>query len=504
MKIKNIFNILLVLVSVTSYADSDAERFTALLDKAKVDRKAGHHKAAIKSLKKIYSKSSTLKNEALRTLVGVYIDVKKYDEAIDLLKEENSTNQFIGEYRMLLADVYVAADRYSLALAEIDSAEKILGPTSAVLRAKSVALIKLKMHAESVAALTGYLKLEPKDYVALVDRGEAHFVLKQYEQAFGDAAHAYQVRPFDERVLAFYAKSAFFNNNFVETKKIGRICNELFPKNEDCLEYLGKASYHKKEYSDAIKFFESYLKLNSVQPEVNFLYAEALAFNGNDLESDRQFSQTLKISPDYEMAMRSWAKFLNQRKKVDSLGVALKAFCSNNPANVWAAVELSKLLFLVGDQETGLDRMDALMSETKNDQGRFYNAYFLDQVGKYSRSRDYLEKIKDQSIDTHFHMGISYAKDKRFKEAIKQWSMIKNESPNYVKAQVNVALATEQLGQVVKAKELLSGIQAFAPTEYKTALEQKILSMGNEDRKPATDSQSEGINFFLEWSLPQL
>ena len=504
MKIINIFNICLLALSVAAHADSDADRYKSLLDQAKADAKAGSYKSAIKSYKKVYSKSNLHKSEALRGLVATYINTKKYDEAVEILKEEISANQFVGDYKVMLASVYSADEKHELSLAEINSAEKIMGSTKPILKAKSISLRKMNMHPEAIMALNAYLKIEPKDHSALVDKGESHFALKQYDQAFSDAAAAYDARSFDERVLSFYTKAAYYNNNFVEAKKIGKKCNELFPKNEQCLEYLGRASYQTKEYPMAIKFFESYLDLNNNQPEVQLLYAESLALNGNDVESDKQFIQTLKLQPDYEVAMRSWAKFLNQRKKIESLGVALKSFCENNPSNVWAAIELSKLLFLVGDQEAGLDRMDTLMSESKSDQGKYFNAYFLDTAGKHSKARGYLEKIKDKGMEINFSMGIAYVKDKKFKDAIKHWSLIKSDSPNYMKAQINIALATEQLGQVVKAKEMLSTLAIAAPAEYKVALEQKISSMGNEDRKPANDSPRRGIDFLLEWSLPQL
>jgi tetratricopeptide (TPR) repeat protein len=397
----------------------------------------------------------------------------------------------------------MAAEKYPMALDEITSAEKIVGSNKAVLKIKAESQRKLNRHSDAIATLTAFLKLEPKDYVALVDRADSNFALNQYEQAFVDAQAAYEARNFDERVISFYAKTAFFHNNYAEVKKIGKRCVELFSKNESCFEFLGRASYQTKEYPAAIKFFESALNLNSTQQEVRLLYAEALALNGNEQESDAQFAEALKRYPNYEMAMKSWAKFLTQRKKVEALGVALRKYCDKNPSSVWASVELSKLLFLVGDQETGLDRMDTVTSENKSDLGKFFFAYFLDASGKHKKARNNLESIKDKSLDVDFHMGIAFAKDKRFQDAIKHWSKIKVDSPNYFKSQINIALANEQMGQVVKAKELLTTLAIAVPSEYKVALEQKINSMGSEDRKPANENQR-GISFFLDWSLPQI
>lgn len=504
MKIKNIFYISAILISINSFAEiSDTERLNALMDQAKNEQKAGNYRSAIKSFKKIYSKSSPMKAEALEGLIESYIQSKKFDVAEELLKEETAQNPFVGESRVLLAKVYVAAEKFPAALEEVESAEKIMGPIKTVVRMKADIQRSMGRLPEAITSLTNFLKLEPKDHVALIDRAECHFTLNQYEPAFNDAKAAYDIRPFDERVASFFTKVSFFNNNHPEVKKIGKSCIELFPKNETCYEFLGKASYQLKEYANAIKYFESALAINNNQPENRLLYAESLAFNGNEAQADLQFAETLKQRPEYESAMRSWTRSLSQRKKVEAMGVALKKFCEQNPSNAWAAIELSKLLFLVGDQETGLDRMDTMTSENKSDAGKFFYAYFLDAAGKHKKARNQLENIKDKSLDVDFHMGIAYVKDKRFRDAIKSWSKVKAESPNYFKSQLNIALAYEQDGQLNKAKENLTNLSAVVPSEYKTALEQKIASMGTEDRKPAADGQR-GLTFFLDWSLPQL
>lgn len=504
MKIKNIFYISAILISINSYAEiSDTERFKTMMDQARSDQKAGNHRSAIRSFKKVYSKSSLMKADALEGLTASYIESKKFDLAEEVLKEEIEKNPFVGENRVLLAKVYMAAEKFPAALGEVEAAEKIMGPVKVVIRMKADVQRSMGRLPEAITSLTNYLKLEPKDYVALIDRAECHFALNQYEPAFSDAKSAYDVRPFDERVLSFFTKASYFNNNYAEVKKIGKSCIELFSKNESCYEFLGKASYQLKEYANAIKYFESALEVNGNQPENRLLYAESLAFNGNEQLADVQFAETLKQRPDYEAAMRSWARSLNQRKKVEAMGVALKKFCEQNPSNAWAAIELTKLLFLVGDQETGLDRMDTMTSENKSDAGKYFFAYFLDAAGKHKKARNQLENIKDKSFDVDFHMGIAYVKDKRFRDAIKSWSKIKVESSNYFKSQLNIALAYEQDGQVNKAKEMLTNLSLAVPSEYKTALEQKIASMGTEDRNPAADGQR-GLTFFLDWSLPQL
>lgn len=493
----------LTLVCSVAFADSsDTERFKPLMDQAVSEQKAGNYKSAVKLFKKVYSKSEDLKREALLGLVTSLKDSKKWDDAIETLKLEIKKSPFVGEYRILFAEVYLGAEKFSDALREIDFAEKILGQDKAVLRLKSLAQQKLGKYSEAVDTLTVYLNSSSKDYGALADRAESYFQQKLYIEAYKDLQKSYEMRPFDERVISSYVRAAYFSQNHREVKKVGGECTHLFPKNFSCFEYLGKSAFHKKDFAKAAKFFDSAVSLDPNRVEIRQLLAESLAFSGNLAESDTQFEIILKQRPEFEPAMRSWAGLLGQRKKVEVLGATLRTFSKNNPNNIWCAVELSKLLWFVGDREGALDRMEVISKDSKSNFAKFYYAYFLDLSEKYEKTRSVLSEAKESVLEIEFHVALSFLKENKLPEAVQHWLKVPTESPLYFKAQVNAALAFEQQGNIEKAKELLSALTP--PNEYKKNFERKLTSLAtNEERKPATTSSDE-LTYFTGWNTPQL
>ncbi|MBK9324475.1 MAG: hypothetical protein IPM97_16265 [Bdellovibrionaceae bacterium] len=503
MRITILFLSHLLLACSVALADSrDVERFKPILDQAVAEQKAGNHKTAIKLFKKVYSKSEDFKRDSLLGLVSSLKDSKKWDDAIETLKLEIKKSPFVGEYRIWFAEVYLGAEKFNESLVEIDFAEKILGTEKSVLRIKSIVQQKLGKHREAVDTLTVYLNGDSKDYSALADRAESYFQQKLYVEAYKDFQKAYEVRPFDERVLSSYVRSAYFSHNHREVKKVGRECTKLFPKNDSCFEYLGRSAFHKKDFPKAAKFFDSTISIDPSRVEIRQLLAESLALSGNTAESDSQFEIILKQQPEFEPAMRSWSVFLAQRKKIEVLGATLKTFNKNNPNNLWGAVELAKLLWLVGDSEGALERMEVITKESKSNFARFYSAYFFDLAGKHEKTRNLLSEAKDPALDIDFHVGLSFFKENKLAEAIQHWLKVPAESPLYFKAQVNAALAFEQQNNIEKAKELLSALTP--PTELKKNFEKKLISLvTSEERTPATASANE-LSYFTNWSTPQL
>lgn len=503
MRIIVIFISQLLLVCSVALADSsDLKRFKPILDQAEAEHEAGNYKLAIKLFKKVYSRSEDLKRQSLKGLITSLKDSKKWDDGIETLKLEIKENPFIGEYRLWLADIYMGAEKFDEALVEINYAEKILGQDNAVLRIKSFVQQKLEKHPEAIDTLTVYLSSNSKDYNSLADRAESYFQQKLYAEAYKDFQKAYEIRPFDERVISSYVRTAYFNHNHQEVKRIGRECTKLFPKNISCYEYLGRSAFYKKDFTESVKYFNSAVSLNPNNIEIRQLLAESLAFNGKITDSDTQFEIILKEHPEFESAMRSWSVFLVERKKVEVLGSTLKTFNKNNPSNIWGAVELSKLLVFVGSDEGALEEMQTITEKNKSDIAKFYYAYFLDLSGDHKKARGILSELKDNKLNKDFHTGLSFFKEKKLDDAIHFWLQVPTDSAFYFKARVNAALALEEKNNIEKAKDIL--IALTPPTEFQKNLEKKIaLLHKNTERKPASNAHDE-LTYFISWNTPQL
>jgi tetratricopeptide (TPR) repeat protein len=496
---------MILIFSHIAHADSDdRDRFRATLDQAVVEQKAGNHRVAVKLFKKVYSKSQNLKDEAFKGIILSLTESKRWDDAIDLLRIEIKKRPFIGDLRVQLADTLFRAERYQDSVTEIGFAENILGPNRTVLLSKSAIQQKLEKHADAVETLSIYLKENLRDYNALLNRGSSYLQLGQFVNAFKDLQKAYEIRPFDEQIISLYVKAAFYSHNYREAKRIGKKCNDLFPTNFICFEYLGKSAFHKKEYSRAALALASAVNLNPQALETRVLLAEALAQNGQIMGSDAHYVAVLKQQPGYEIAMRSWTAFLAQRKNIEVLGTNLKNFCDNAPSSIWGAVELSKLLFFVGASDDAFQEIERISMDDKTGVALFYNAYFLARIEKFEKAKKILMDLakKNSLPDLEFHLAIVSYKQKKLEEAIQYWLKTPIDSKLRFNAQVNAALAFEQLGNKEKALEILAELNP--PTDFKKIIGRKRNSLSSSDERAPAQALTSDISYFLDWSLPPL
>lgn len=451
-------------------AGESESRFRPSLDQAWSAQKADDHNQAVKLFKKVYRKSDTLRAEALKGLVASLRALKRPDEAADIIKSEIERNPFSGELKLLLCETLQDQGRHQEAYGQVLLAEKILGNDPRLLLLKSQLETKLGKFAEAIQSLTAYIKLNPKDFSALLARAECYLQLGQSANASLDLHWAHELRPYEEKVLVSVTKAALSNKNYAETKEIGKKCTEIYPKNEFCHAYLGKAFFQQKDYAMAIQQFKSSLQLNPEQDDLKLPLAEALALKGDWQESYGYYRDILDRHPNDEAALRSWVDQLARKNEIELMGSVLKTFCQKSPGNIWAHIELAKLLAKVGATEEAFSTLKKLVSKNSSLNAKLYESYMLYIWGKMESSFTSLSDLKGDDENVLFNKGIVAFKLKKNEEALANWKKI-TKSP---------ALAQKALSNI-----------AFLQEERKST----------ELRKPAMTPSS---NLNLEWSLPQL
>lgn len=475
------------------------------MDQAVNEQKLGNCKVASKLFKKVHAKSQIFKAEAFTRWVTCLRDSKQWDEAIHVLSSEIREIPFTGEYRVWLSEVYFSTENYQASLDEIQYAEKILGTEESILNVKSKAQQKLGKHEDAVLTLNQYIQKYPKSYSALATRSYSYAQLNQLDKAFADLYAAYVLRPFNEEIITSLTKVALSLESHGDVKTYGQKCIEQFPQNLSCLISLGKSAFETQDYLKAIKFLEAVLAIDSSDIQTRLLYAESLSMSGKNSEADLQYAQIFRQKPDYEPAMRSWSSFLRKRQDIEILGERLKEFNLRDPKSVWAAIELANLLRLVGKNDEALATVKKVINASRSDFARLHYAYLLSTVEKFGDAGDIIEDIEDKTLEKSFHLALTYFKRNKLSDATQYWHQVKPVSPLYFQSQVNIALIYEQQGQIEKTKEILSSLTV--PTEYRSLVDKKILSLSSsEERKPATSqtASKNEISYFLEWKLPAL
>lgn len=481
---------------------SEPEKLTPILEEAKIEMKSGNYRNASKLFKKIYFKSDRLKNEALIGLISSFQFQKKWDDAIEYLNEELKKNPFKREYRILISQIYTESGDFSKALEEINYAEKLLEGDPEALKLKFVLLKKLQRNREAISTINQLVINHPNDYNTLADRGESFINEGLFKEAYKDLSKAYEIRPFDEKILSLFTKTSYLMENHNEVKKIGQECLKLFPQNITCLEYSAKSFYKKKFYSAASTNLKTALLMDSKRTDLLQLYAECLAAQENFSESDEQFEKLLSLSPKNEDAIRSWTQILLKRKNLELLGTILLRFNKENPDHLWSSIQLSKLLLTFGEKEQSISKLKALSHINDSPIAQVYYSYILYSAEKYTEARSILVQQKESKFDVDFYLATIFFKESKLDEAITHWLKVPPSSDLYKKSLINSALAFEKQNNPGKAIEILSQIK-FTEDHYDLIL-RKIEQLKNSQKRVLAQSNENQLSYFLEWDLPDL
>ncbi|MBX3034496.1 MAG: tetratricopeptide repeat protein [Bdellovibrionaceae bacterium] len=510
MKLTAFLLFVFLFASPGTFAEPVADRYQSLFEQAQSEQAAGNTKGAVKLYRRVYSKSVALKQLAFSKLIENLKSQKEWDEAIDLLKEEISENPFKMDNRISLCQVLFSAGKYKDALIEVAYAEKIVVDDPAILRIKGYSLQNIGNHADAIIAFTALLEKAPKSYDILTARAHSFVETGSPQLGFDDLQKALTLRPFDEEILSSLARVSVILSKHKEAKRVGQICVEQYPDNISCHESLGQAFMATKDYSKSIEHFEEAVRIDPRQIKDRLQLATALALDGKPQKSDSEFTHIFKIDQSYEDAMRAWVAFLSQRKDIEMLGSQLRSFSSACPANLWANVELAKLLINIGATNEALSRLKVTAKKSGSDLAWLHYAQFLDQAGQYSDALDAVGDIKDGKLAKDYYSGNLLYKQQKFEKAISKWSKVQAQSPHFFQARVNIGLALEALGQFAKSIEVLAKIEA--PAEWRERIEKKIATLETQQqRTPATSESSvattatgDDLKPFLDWELPRL
>jgi tetratricopeptide (TPR) repeat protein len=503
MKSQMVFLLGLLICTAAIASESDPnDPYKKMFDEAKVELSQGNIRTASKILKHISEKSNVHGREAFNSMIEI---LRKNDRLADATLElEKAVNEkpFDAELRLMLADCEIVGAKFEKALNTLSLTEKIIGNTSEVLSLRFVAYQKLNQHTEAINTLNQYLTMNPNDHNGFVSRSESKQALDKWSEALADALKAITLKANDEKALSNHAKVSLITKNLKQAELSASKCVSLYPTNAFCPEFLGMSLFEQKNYPGATAALRKAVDFRPNEAELRLRLAEAFALNGKPQESDSEYKELLKRHPSFEKGMKSWAGFLAKRTNIAFLANPLTEFNDNNPANIWAALELSKLYWKVEDHSKAVQVLKRASDKNDSDVVRFYLAHAFFKNEKYSNSVSTLRAIKSTNLNLEFHLGVSQIKLGKIEDAIESWRKIESTSSYYSKAQINVALAYEQLGQLDRAREVYQNLGSNS--QFGALVQNRLDSIAkNEDRGPANQN-TKSAPYFVDWELPQL
>ncbi|MBX3040540.1 MAG: tetratricopeptide repeat protein [Bdellovibrionaceae bacterium] len=475
-----------------------------LFNQAIVDQASGDHKSAIKILRKDLKTAANNRFSIVAALVKSLKATSQWDEAFQMLSREIEKSPFNGEFKLLLSQTRYEHGDLEKGLEQVEFAERLMTSDPKVLRLKALLLQGLNRHTDALVAFTKILELNKTSADALILRAKSYSALGEPAKAYEDLKSAYDNRPYDEVIVGLYLQSALAIQKYPEVKKVAQKCIEQFPNNYVCRESLANAFFEKKEYQQAISNFKVSLALNPKNMQSRLRLAEASGYFGDSKESDRQFNALLTLSPDNEAGIRSWAKFLYKRNDNAEAGKQLSLFNKNNPKNLWAAVELTKMLSLVGQQSQAIAVIENCVKGSRTDAGYLFLANIYDHFNKTADAVSALKDIREPSVWRNFDLGVAYFKLEKMDRAISEWSKIEPASPIYFKAQVNIASAYTRKGEFQKATDVLSKMEV--PESQKSVVTDELSILAEKSREPAAEKSKtpHPLQPYLDWELPTL
>ncbi|MCQ2753879.1 MAG: tetratricopeptide repeat protein [bacterium] len=363
-------------------------------------------------------------------------------------------------------------------------------------------------------ALFNFKKSYSMDSSNVVTKKElalCYHIKKDYINALKYYDFALKSEPENIELIANKALTLHAMGNYVSAIDLYKTILEKQP-NERIEQNLTSASiaygydlYDKKDYGQAILYFEDAIDLNDKEASAYFGYARANAKLGCTEEAISAYERAVMLAP----GKIEYVKELNEYRKENKLvaspaketpvateepvlsiippAVAVtettqqKATASNTTSGDGYS-ELIKL----GDEAYKAQKYDDAIDyytkavvykpSDKNTMLKIANIYKL--IGNNAKALSFYDKlltIDARNTDAIFNKGLVFANQKKYEESIKCFEKVIELTPDYPYAYYSIGLAYEQLKQKDKALEyyyLYSGIESNE--KMLNTVEQKI------------------------------
>lgn len=290
--------------------------------------------------------------------------------------------------------------------------------------------------------LSIYLEQKPDQPEALFSRATLRYQLKKYIQAKEDFTKLLKL-PVGETNTIYFKKAAASNAGVTEvmTAQSGNITPLIF-------NYLGLIDTHLKEYTSAIIWMDSAIRLDSNQPD--FYVNRALAKEGrNDTTSILDYKKALAIDPNHAIALSNLSMTKRKRGDTTSADEHLELAIESDSSMLYPYLERAFQRMEGGYYKGAVeDYTRALAVDDRNSQIWFDRGLarekLKDWAGAYA---DYTKAIElNEKFDKAWlGRGNVLVKLSKYNEAIEDYTVAILFRPDFGLAFYNRAIAKDKL-----------------------------------------------------------
>jgi tetratricopeptide (TPR) repeat protein len=184
-----------------------------------------------------------------------------------------------------------------------------------------------------------------------------------------------------------------YAQRYPEAVRMLKPLNRQDPKNPKVLLFLGQLHFYQKDWPQAARYFQAYLKEHPQDAEVRVQCAEALSFSPETREEALgQYAETLKQGDSVILRLRR-VSLLAQEGKWAQAERELKE-CPL-PGESRLLHEQARLFLWLGDLEESLDRYERFLAQAPGDRaGRLEKARVLTYLGRPAEALKLLEPLR--------------------------------------------------------------------------------------------------------------
>ena len=450
-------------------------------------------------------------------------DTKQYKAATEILTkalEDNKDDEVVLAKLALsyqyLGDNDKAFDYYSKTFA--------LNPELTALRFDYANLLgNMGKNSEAIEEYKTYIKAFPNDANAYKNLGMVYKRQGEIDLALFNVEKAYTLDPSDldikkELALCYHQKQDYINalkfynmvlannpdnyellankaltlhamNNYVAAIDLYKQLLEKKP-NERLQSNLASATiayaydlYDKKDYGQAILYFEDAIELNPKESSAYFGYAQANDKMGCYNVALENYRKAVSLSPanlEYNTALSMFMTSHKMQEAKDAAENGVKEEIASNNVNA-EKIELTSTEMTLTYENLVKDGDEAYKKQQYNEALDYYtkaviyapqdkitmlkiaNIYKL--TGNNTKALSFYDKliaIDKENPDAYFNKGLVLANQKNYDDAIKCFERVIQISPDYPYAYYSLGMSYEQKGDTGKALEyyyLYSGLE---------------------------------------------
>lgn len=430
-----------------------------------------------------------LRGQNILSDVQKAIDKKQYENVYATAKDflnKDSTKLALKIFIMLQSagynnkDVYEGlGDAYSklgvdeLALTNYEQAEAVDSLNTALKFKSADLLYKQKKYTEAVNKYLKIISIEPSNakaylsaatifyqaklykdaslmyekYLALEKSLEAYqkitnalLEIKNYEKAYAFASEGLSKFPNNYTLMKNLALASYALKKFDESAKYYSSIHDSLLNISD-YENAGRAFEQIKDDTNAIKYFEKVIQLDTSRSSIYMDLANILFKNQNYEQAVKYYKAKIKIEPDYELAYRFMGFSYIQLKNYDEARKALLNAAALNDTIVSTHYYLAQAY-------KGLDSLDLAADHYKK----------IINLAEHKENQ-----YKDQFIEANYFLGQRAFNKKNYATAIIFLKNVLQFKPNDVGTLEMLGLSYHQLGNTEEAIRIYKRVKQLNP-----------------------------------------